>query len=76
MKKRKESKKIKKGLEMVLYVARLETFEQDFHVDRLQLFGMIDYAIHENKHLFIRSYVYPEVKVEPNLIVETDKKWF
>ncbi|PER33983.1 hypothetical protein COI79_28425, partial [Bacillus thuringiensis] len=27
-----ETERIKKGLEMVLYVARLETFEQDFHV--------------------------------------------
>ncbi|PEU71872.1 hypothetical protein CN411_33250, partial [Bacillus thuringiensis] len=26
-----ETERIKKGLEMVLYVARLETFEQDFH---------------------------------------------
>ncbi|MBK5491137.1 sensor histidine kinase [Bacillus sp. TH17] len=71
-----ETERIKKGLEMVLYVARLETFEQDFHVERLQLLGMVDSVIHENKRLFIRSYVYPELKVDPSLIVETDKKWF
>ena len=33
-----ETDRIKKGLEMALYVARLETFTQDFYVDRLQLF--------------------------------------
>ncbi|PEV23196.1 sensor histidine kinase [Bacillus thuringiensis] len=71
-----ETERIKKGLEMVLYVARLETFEQDFHVERVQLLEMIDSVIHENKRLFIRSYVYPEVKVDPILTVETDKKWF
>ncbi|QDS33928.1 sensor histidine kinase [Brevibacillus brevis] len=71
-----ETERIKKGLEMVLYVARLETFEQDFHVDRVQLLEMIDSVIHENKRLFIRSYVYPEVRVDPLLTVETDKKWF
>ncbi|HDR8244896.1 hypothetical protein CON17_28505 [Bacillus thuringiensis] len=71
-----ETERIKKGLEMVLYVARLETFEQDFHVERVQLLEMIDSVIHENKRLFIRSYVYPEIKVDPIHTVETDKKWF
>ncbi|QOS99338.1 sensor histidine kinase [Brevibacterium sp. JNUCC-42] len=71
-----ETERIKKGLEMVLYVARLETFEQDFHVVRVPLLEMIDSVIHENKRLLIRSYVYPEVKVDPSLMVETDKKWF
>ncbi|WIG24876.1 sensor histidine kinase [Bacillus toyonensis] len=71
-----ETERIKKGLEMVLYVARLETFEQDFHVERVQLLEVIDSVIHENKRLFIRSYVYPEVKVDPIFTVETDKKWF
>lgn len=71
-----ETERIKKGLEMVLYAARLETFEQDFHVDRVPLLEMIDSVIHENKRLFIRSYVYPEVKVGSLLTVETDKKWF
>ncbi|PFA86232.1 sensor histidine kinase [Bacillus cereus] len=71
-----ETERIKKGLEMVLYVARLETFEQDFMVERVSLLKMIDSAIHENKRYFIRSDVYPEVTVDSNLIVETDKKWF
>lgn len=63
------------GLEMVLYMARLETFEQDFYVERVSLQEILQEVVRENKRLFIRSYVYPEVKVNPSLTVETDKKW-
>ncbi|MED3801711.1 sensor histidine kinase [Lysinibacillus xylanilyticus] len=70
-----EVDRIRTGLEMVLYMARLERFEQDFHVERVALHNVIDEAIHENKRFFIRNYVYPEVKVEQDLTVETDKKW-
>ncbi|MGE7130878.1 sensor histidine kinase [Lysinibacillus xylanilyticus] len=71
-----ETERIKRGLEMVLYAARLETFEQDFHVDGIHLLEMVDSVIYENKRLLIRSYIYPEVKIDSNLTVETDKKWF
>ncbi|MGE7870787.1 sensor histidine kinase [Bacillus paramycoides] len=63
------------GLEMVLYMARLQTFEQDFYVERVSLQEIVQEVIRENKRLFIRSYVYPEVKVKETLRVETDKKW-
>lgn len=67
---------MKYGLEMVLYMARLETFEQDFYVERVSLEDIVQEVIHENKRLFIRSYVYPEVKVNQHFAVETDRKWF
>ncbi|KMN46710.1 sensor histidine kinase [Bacillus sp. LK2] len=70
-----EIDRMKYGLEMVLYMERLETFEQDFYVERVSLQDIVQEVVRENKLLFIRSYVYPEVKVNPNLIVETDRKW-
>ncbi|MCM3200602.1 sensor histidine kinase [Bacillus cereus] len=70
-----EVDRMKYGLEMVLYMERLETFEQDFYVERVSLQDIVQEVVRENKLLFIRSYVYPEVKVNPNLIVETDRKW-
>lgn len=70
-----EVDRMKYGLEMVLYMARLETFEQDFYVERVSLQDIVQEVIYENKRLFIRSYVYPEVKVKQNLTVETDRKW-
>ncbi|MGE7891052.1 sensor histidine kinase [Bacillus cereus] len=63
------------GLEMVLYMARLQTFEQDFYVERVSLQEIVQDVIRENKRLFIRSYVYPEVKVKQTIMVETDRKW-
>ncbi|EOO26192.1 two-component sensor kinase yxdK [Bacillus cereus VD133] len=63
------------GLEMVLYMARLETFEQDFYVERVSLRKVVNEVIHENKRFFIRSYVYPKVKMEQDFTVETDRKW-
>ncbi|NIE91184.1 HAMP domain-containing histidine kinase [Bacillus sp. Ab-1751] len=70
-----EVDRMKYGLEMVLYMERLETFEQDFYVERVSIQNIVQEVVRENKLLFIRSFVYPEVKVNPDLIVETDKKW-
>ncbi|MBC6973330.1 sensor histidine kinase [Bacillus sp. Xin] len=70
-----EADKLKKGLEMALYVARLETFTQDFYVERVQLYNLVNEAIHEHKRFFIRNFVYPEVKIEKDIVVESDAKW-
>lgn len=72
---REETDRIRKGLEMVLYMARLETFEQDFHVDSISLREAANAVILENKRLFIRNFVYPEMEIEEGLKVETDAKW-
>ncbi|MGU3443000.1 sensor histidine kinase [Bacillus cereus] len=70
-----EVDQMKYGLEMVLYMARLETFEQDFYVERVSLQDIVQEVVRENKRLFICNFVYPEVKVNPNIMVETDRKW-
>ncbi|NEW04808.1 HAMP domain-containing histidine kinase [Paenibacillus sp. SYP-B3998] len=70
-----EADRIRQGLEMVLYMARLETFEQDFHVDQVSLKELVNEVIHINKRLFIRSYVYPEIHVDAIFSVNTDAKW-
>jgi two-component system, OmpR family, sensor histidine kinase YxdK len=72
---REEADRIEKGLETVLYTARLETFEHDFRVEPVRLKQMADMAVHENKRMFIRHYVYPEVIVDEALTVESDAKW-
>ena len=69
-----ETDKLEKGLEMVLYAARVEVFEQDFHVQPVSLKSTIDQAIRENKRLFIKNQVYPDVHLSPT-IVESDEKW-
>lgn len=71
---REETDKLEKGLEMVLYAARLEVFEQDFHIQPVSLKHVIDQVIRENKRLFIKNRVYPEVNIT-GLTVESDEKW-
>ncbi|KXH80327.1 MULTISPECIES: sensor histidine kinase [Bacillus] len=70
-----EIDRMKYGLEMVLHMARLETFEQDFHVERVSLKTLAQEVIYENKRFFIRNYVYPKVQIIQDYIVETDIKW-
>lgn len=71
---REETDKLDKGLEMVLYAARLEVFEQDFHIHPVSLKQIIDEVISENKRLFIKKHVYPEVNISKTT-VESDEKW-
>lgn len=71
---REEKDKLEKGLEMVLYAARLEVFEQDFQIEPVMLKTVIEEAIRENKRLFIKNHVYPENRVSQT-IVESDEKW-
>jgi two-component system, OmpR family, sensor histidine kinase YxdK len=70
-----EAERLRKGLEMVLYMSRLETFEQDFYVEQVELYKTVDEVVTDYKRLFIRSQVYPENLVDAGLTVETDAKW-
>ncbi|RUS46083.1 sensor histidine kinase [Cohnella sp. AR92] len=70
-----EAERLEQGLEKVLYAARLEAFEQDFQAERVNLRELAAGAINEHKRLFIRSEVYPDNQVDPELWVETDAKW-
>lgn len=70
-----ETDRLKKGLEMALYVARLEAFTQDFYVERVQLHKIVNDSVHEHKRFFIRNFVYPELEIDKGIIVESDAKW-
>ncbi|MCJ8010063.1 sensor histidine kinase [Lederbergia wuyishanensis] len=70
-----EVDKIGKGLDMVLYAARLETFEHDFQVGPVNLRKIAEQAVSENKRLFIKNRVYPEIQIDPNIFVDSDEKW-
>ncbi|WP_419878328.1 sensor histidine kinase [Brevibacillus centrosporus] len=72
---REEVDRIKRGLETVLYIARLDRFEQDFLVEQVTLRSLVQNVLAENKRLFIRNQVYPEVKIDETWRVESDEKW-
>ncbi|GIO32515.1 MULTISPECIES: sensor histidine kinase [Paenibacillus] len=70
-----EADRLRRGLEMALYAARLGTFEQDFSVDDADLKRLVSEAVHEYRRYFIRSHVYPEVRIDEGISVRTDAKW-
>lgn len=72
---REEADQMRRGLETVLYVARLDTFEQDFSVEPVILRTAGGEAIHELKRFFIRNHVYPEIHIDSALVVQSDAKW-
>lgn len=70
-----EADQIRRGLEMVLYAARLDSFEQDFCVEMVHLRTVAKEAIDELKRFFIQNQVYPELQVDPEIKVYSDAKW-
>jgi signal transduction histidine kinase len=73
---REETERMRSGLNTILYMARLRTFQQDFHPRSLALSQIVHEVIHEHKRSFIRNNVYPEVQtINGMLMVDSDEKW-
>lgn len=72
---REETERIREGLNTVLYMARLRTFEQDFFIKSIRLSSVIEEVISENKRLFIRNRVYPKANLQCHIAAESDEKW-
>ncbi|MDF2960976.1 MAG: yvcQ, partial [Paenibacillus sp.] len=71
-----ENERLAYGLDMILQMARLEQFELDVQVKRVDLNGLIRSVINDNKKACIRQAVYPRLESrEPHMLVETDEKW-
>lgn len=70
-----ELDRLRKGLEMVLYASRLDEFEHDFHVESIYLSQLVKKVIADNRRLFIRNHVYPDIQVPTDLIIYSDEKW-
>ncbi|QGQ48002.1 HAMP domain-containing histidine kinase [Metabacillus sediminilitoris] len=70
-----ELDRLKKGLEMVLFSSRLDHFERDFHVETINLNSLIRELTSNQKRLFIRNRVYPELSIDPSITITSDEKW-
>lgn len=70
-----ELDRMKKGLEMVLYTARLDEFEHDFYVEMLPLEKVVRSVTSNQKRLFIRNRVFPSFQLEDSLNIASDEKW-
>lgn len=73
---REETERMRAGLNTILYMARLRTIEQDFHVKPIHLATLVHEVNGENKRFYIRNKIYPKVEEETEgLTVQTDEKW-
>ncbi|WP_068672101.1 HAMP domain-containing sensor histidine kinase [Oceanobacillus sp. Castelsardo] len=73
---REETERMRNGLNTVLYMARLRTITEDFHIKPVLLSKLIHEVNQENKRFYIRNEVYPQLKEEKAEIkVATDEKW-
>ncbi|MET3507096.1 sensor histidine kinase [Halalkalibacter oceani] len=73
---REETQRMQTGLNTVLYMARLRSIEQDFHIKPVLLTKIVNEVNGENKRFYIRNKVYPKLDVESEgIVVETDEKW-
>lgn len=72
---REETDRLKAGLNTVLYMSRLRTIEQDFHIKQVELYPLVQEVSTENKRLFIRHKVYPKIDNKQDIVVESDEKW-
>lgn len=73
---REETDRIRSGLHTVLYMARLRTIAEDFHIKPVLLSKLIHEVNQENKRFYIRHEVYPQLKEHSSdITVQTDEKW-
>lgn len=73
---REETERMKTGLNTVLYMARLRTIEQDFHIKPVVLAQVVHEVNQENRRFYIRNQVYPQLQQEKEgITVQTDEKW-
>lgn len=70
-----ELDKIDKGLNMAMYFARLDQFQKDFSVEKVNLYNDMVALINKERRLFIKNRIIPKVELDKDLIVYSDKKW-
>jgi len=69
-----ELERLRKGLEMVIYTSRLEHFEYDLMVEAVKLRKIVNQAIAENRRLFIRKGIMPDIQLGDEWVY-SDTKW-
>lgn len=73
---REETDRLKTGLQMVLSMDRLRSIERDFQIKKISLINLVKNVNNENKRLFIRNNIFPQIKeMTENITVESDEKW-
>lgn len=70
-----ETDRLKEGLDLALNMARLESFNQDFVINQVNLKKVVTKVINEQKRNLIRHQIYPKITINEDLKIESDEKW-
>ncbi|MPQ30949.1 HAMP domain-containing histidine kinase [Clostridium estertheticum] len=70
-----EVNKLNKGLDMAMHFARIDSFQNDFIVERIFLKKLVIGTINEEKKLFIKNKITPRVEIDDAIEVYSDVKW-
>lgn len=71
-----ETTKLYDGLQMMFSTIRLQKFELDFSVEKMELLPFIRSILHDKRKTFIRYHIFPKLEVdEENIVIESDRKW-
>ena len=70
-----EVNKLNKGLNMAMYFARIDSFQNDFIVERIFLKKLVIGTINEEKKLFIKNKITPRIEIDGAIEVYSDVKW-
>lgn len=70
-----EVDRLKEGLNMAMYFARIDSFQKDFLVERIPLKKLVRDIINEEKKIFIKSRIIPKIEIDENIEVYSDAKW-
>ncbi len=70
-----ELDKLNKGLNMAIYFSRLDEFQKDFIVEKVNLHNEIVDIVNKERRFFIKNRIIPRVDVDKSVEVYTDAKW-
>ncbi|MCB2307154.1 sensor histidine kinase [Clostridium estertheticum] len=70
-----EVNKLNKGLDMAMHFARIDSFQNDFIVERIFLKKLVIGTINEEKKLFIKNKITPRLEIDDAIEVYSDVKW-
>lgn len=70
-----EVDRLKEGLNIAMYFARIDSFQKDFLVERIPLKKLVRDIVNEEKKIFIKSRIIPKIEIDENIEVYSDAKW-
>lgn len=70
-----ELERLQTGFDTVLVNARLETFERDMAIEKINLKQLVQEIITAHKRLLISKRIFPVLEIDEHFVVASDRKW-